>query len=93
LLQIGNDLEQVASLRVAVGTEHPHQALRGAMGSVAQLCEANRGIDKITQYDFASFHVTGEEVFDSLAEKRLAEARVAFYARPDCFLEIPCQSH
>jgi len=38
-------------------------------------------------------YVTREKVFDSLSEKRFAEARIAFYTRPDCFLEILRQSH
>jgi hypothetical protein len=40
LPQIGNDLEQVARLGVATGTEHAHQAFRGAMRKVAQLGKA-----------------------------------------------------
>jgi len=52
VLQIGNDLKQVASLRVATGTEHPHQTFRRAMGNVAQFGKANCGIDEIAQYDF-----------------------------------------
>jgi hypothetical protein len=60
------------------------------VGNVAQFSKANCGIDEIAQYDLAGFHVTREKVFDSLSEKRLAVARIAFYARPDCFLEISC---
>jgi len=63
------------------------------MGNVAQFGKANGGIDEIAQYDIAGFHVTGKEVFDALSEKRFAEARITFYARPDCFLEVSCQSH
>jgi hypothetical protein len=47
----------------------------------------------VAQYDFAGFHITGEKVFDALAEKSFAKARIASYARPDCFLKISCQSH
>src|SRR6266566_4522808 len=93
LLQIGNDLKQVASLRVATGAEHPHQTFRRPMRNVAQFRKANCGVNEIAQYDLAGFHVTREKVFDALSEKRLAETRIAFYARPDCFLEISCQSH
>ena len=63
------------------------------MGNVAQFSKANCGIDEIAQDDLAGFHVTGKKVFDSLAEKRLAKARITFYARADGFLEISCQSH
>ncbi len=35
VLQIGNDLKQVARLRVAAGAEHAHQTFCGAMGCVA----------------------------------------------------------
>src|SRR5208282_421919 len=93
VLQIGNDLEQVAGLRVATGTEHAHQTLGRAMGNVAQFTKADCSIDEVAQYDLAGFQITGKKVFDSLAEKRLAECRIAFYARSDGFLEIPCQSH
>ena len=63
------------------------------MGNVAQFSKSNRGIDEIAKNDLPCFHVTGEKVLDSLAEKRLAKAGIAFYACADCFLEISCQSH
>src|SRR5882762_3843034 len=63
------------------------------MGDLAQFRKSNCGVDEIAQYDLAGLHVTGKKVLDSFPEKRLAETRITFYARPDGFLEISCQSH
>ena len=63
------------------------------MGNTAQLGKADRGIYEIAQNDLAGLHVTGEKVFDALAEKRLTETGIAFYTRADCFFEISCQRH
>src|SRR2546423_15206309 len=93
MLQIGNNLKQIARLRVSTRTKHPHQAFRGAMRNVAQFGKSNRCIDEIAKNDLAGFHVTREKVFNSFAEKRLAKPRIALYARPYRFLEITCQSH
>jgi hypothetical protein len=83
LLQIDNDLKQVASLGVAVGAEHPHQAFRRALGNAAQFGKTNRGVDEIAKNDLPGFHVAGKKVFDSFAEERLAKARIVLHARPD----------
>src|SRR5260370_28147969 len=63
------------------------------MGTVAQFSKSNGGVDEIAKNDLAGFHVPGKKVFDALSEKRLAKTRITFHARPDCFLEISCQSH
>ena len=63
------------------------------MGYVAQFNTASCRIDEIAQYDLAGFHFTGKKVFDSLSEKRLAETKITFYARPDRSLEFSLQRH
>jgi hypothetical protein len=93
MLYVGNNLKQIAGLRVATGTEHPHQAFRRTTGNITQFSKSNCGVDEIAQYDLASFNVTGKKVFESFPQKRFPETRITLYARPDCFLEISCQSH
>lgn len=92
MLQVGDDLKQIARLRIAARAEHAHQAFRGAVGCIAQFSKADGGVDEIAKNDLAGFHVTGKKVFNALAEKRFAEARIAFDAGADGFLEIACQS-
>ncbi|MHB8500792.1 MAG: hypothetical protein ACYDCG_10585 [Candidatus Acidiferrales bacterium] len=62
LLQIGDDLKQIARLRVAAGSERAHQAFRGAVGRVAQFGKADGGVDEIAKNDLAGFQVTGKKV-------------------------------
>ena len=65
----------------------------GSFANITQLGKSNCRVDEIAKDNLPGFHIAGKEVFDALAEKRLAKARVALNARPDGFFEISCQIH
>ena len=46
-LKRGENLREVASLRVTLGTEHAHQALRRFLGESGQRFESDVGVDVV----------------------------------------------
>ena len=61
LLYAADDLEQVASVRIAGRTEHPHQALGRLVSQQAQLVEPDGRVDIVAQHGLARIDVTGEQ--------------------------------
>jgi hypothetical protein len=51
-LEVVDDLEEIAGLRVAAWTEHAHQALGRPFCSATQLLEPNRRVDIVAKYRF-----------------------------------------
>jgi hypothetical protein len=60
LLQIADDTEQVSSLRIAAGSEHPTQAFRRHVSGLGQFLKSDSGLDIVAQYRFAGLDVTGK---------------------------------
>jgi hypothetical protein len=59
-LQVADDAEEVAGLRIAARAEHANEALRLRAGRLAKLLEADRRLDVVAQdglagVDIASF--------------------------------------
>ncbi len=48
-LKVADDLEQVAGLWIAPGSEHAHKALGRLVGEVAKLLETDCGVDVVAQ--------------------------------------------
>ena len=57
LLETVNDLEQVASLWIAVWTEHAHQALGRLLSQPTELLKPDRGVDVVAQDRLAGIHI------------------------------------
>ena len=85
LLKAADDLEQVPSLRIAVRTEHAHQALGRLFGQSAQLLKPDRGVDVVAQHRLAGVHITRQQALDTLLEQLLTEGRIACDTRPGSF--------
>src|SRR5437016_14516898 len=49
-LEVVDDLEEIAGLRVAAWTEHAHQALGRPFCPATQLLEPNRRVDIVAKY-------------------------------------------
>ena len=92
-LQVADDVEQIARLRIAGGSEHADQALRRRTSVRAQLPKADRRVDVVAQDRLAAVHVATEQGFDALTQQRLAEGRIGQHARLYRVLEIACQRH
>jgi hypothetical protein len=98
VLRIGNDLKQIARLRVATGSEHAHQPFRRVMGCVAQLGEAG-GVDEIAKNDLpvaTSPERKCEERFlssqaDHFAGAKRKEKASACFVRNDCVVVLLVQ--
>src|SRR5215510_1252875 len=93
LLQVGNHVKEVPSLRVALRTQHPHQTFHVLPGQHAECLKANRGIDIITQNGFTGICVPGKEAVEGLSQESLAKRAVFLSSYFDGFLEIACQRH
>src|SRR2546428_6501878 len=63
LLQIGNDLKQVAGRRITVWAKHLMKSLYVDLGMRGQLGKADCGINVITQQLFAECHFAREKAF------------------------------
>jgi len=59
-LQMGDDVEQVLRLRIALRAEHPHQALRGDLRELAQALEPHRAVDVVAQQRLAGVEIASE---------------------------------
>ncbi len=55
------------------------------MRDFAQLVESHGCVNEIAQNDLAGLNITGEKVFDALAQKRLAKTGITLNARLDRF--------
>ena len=70
-LEVTNDLEEIAGLRIAGWTEHPHEALRRPFRTAAQLLEPDRRVDVVAKDRLARIEISGEEGFDAFSEQFL----------------------
>jgi hypothetical protein len=77
LLEVAEHGEQILRLRIAVRSEHPHQALCGDASRRGEPLEAQGGVDVIAQDCLARRYVSGQERLDTLAQQRLPESRIA----------------
>ena len=93
LLEAADDLEQVPRLRIAVRTEHAHQALGRLAGQFAEFPKADGGIDVIAQNRLARPGIPCKQAFDAFLEQRFPERGIALDPRPNRLLEISCQRH
>src|SRR5216684_1385929 len=79
--------------RVAVRPQHPHQALRGAMGDFCKLAKTDSRIDVIAQHGLARLHVPGKETLNSFAEEFSAEDGIALGAGLNRQFKVSRQGH
>ena len=93
LLKSADDFEEVPCLRIAVGTEHAHQALGRLLRQPAEFLKSDRGIDVVAQNRLAGVHIPRQQALDTLLEQLLTEGRIALDARLYRFLEVACQRH
>ena len=75
LLQIADDAEEVARLRIAARAEHADQALGGRVGRLAELFEADGRLDVVAQDRLAGVDVAGQHRVDAFAQQRFARRR------------------
>src|SRR5208337_931134 len=88
LLKIGDDLEQVARLRIAGGSEHAHEAFGRAVNHFGKFNETHSRVDIVAQDGLAGAHVAGKQTLDTFAEKFLAKRGVALGTGLDRFSEV-----
>jgi hypothetical protein len=93
LLQILNDLEQIACLRITAWPEHPHQTLGGTMRDLAQFGKPDCGVDEIAKDEIPGFDIARKKILNPLAQERLTKTGIALNARPDILFKISCQGH
>jgi hypothetical protein len=93
LLQVCNDLEQIAGLRIATRPEHAHLILSRAMSDIAQLRKSDCRIDEISKDHLPGFDIAGEKILNALAQKRLAKTGITLNVHSDGFLRALCQGH
>ena len=93
MLQIGNDLKQVAGGWIAVWAKHLMKSLYVDLGMRGQLGKADCGIDVITQQLFAKRHFAREKAFQCIAQKPSSKGGITFRIRLNCLSEISRQSH
>src|SRR5208283_4221605 len=60
LLQIADDAEEVAGLRIAAGAEHADQAFGGGVRRLTKLFEADRRLDVVAQDRLAGLDIAGQ---------------------------------
>src|SRR5262245_22015490 len=75
-LKIAEDAKQIPRLRIATRSEHADQALGLGARGLAELLEADGGLDVVAQDRLAGVHVAGKHDFDALAQTRLAKGRI-----------------
>jgi hypothetical protein len=76
-LQVADDAEKVAGLRIAARSEHADEALRLRAGRLAKLLEADGRLDVVAQGRLAGVDIAGEYGVDSFAQQSFAEGGVA----------------
>jgi hypothetical protein len=92
-LEMSDDLEQVAGLRISAGPEHTHETLGGFSCEDRQFLEADRGVDVIAQHRPSGIDIAGQQTRHAFLQQSLAKRRITRRARPHRFLEIPRQGH
>jgi hypothetical protein len=83
-LEVLDDLEEIASLRVAAWTEHTHQALGRPFCSATELLEPNRRVDVIAKY-----RLTGVEI--SAPSRRSSFLYLRSDRRRACTVSLNCR--
>jgi hypothetical protein len=74
-LQIADDAEEVARLRIAAPTEHTDQAVRRRAGRVAELFEPDRRLDGVARDRLAGSDIVGRMPSRSKASPKAGIAR------------------
>ena len=92
-LEVADDLEQIAGLRITSGAQHSHQALRGFIYQPAEFLKPDGGVDEVAQDGLTGVQVAGEQAFDSFRQQGFTKGRFSVNAFSDGFLEISCQDH
>ena len=93
LLDVADDLAQVAGVGVARRSEHAHEALGRLAGEGAELFESDRGVDVIAKQDLAGVGVAGKQGFDAFGQQALPKGRVALSASLHGFFEVTSEGH
>ena len=76
-LEASDDLEEIARLRIAVRTEHAHQALGRLRGQPTEFPKTDGPVDIVAQNRLSDVDLAGEKALHTLFEQSLPEARVA----------------
>ena len=92
-LEASDDLEEVARLRIAVRTEHAHQALGRLRGQPTEFPKTDGRVDIVAQNRLSDVDLAGEKALHTFLEQSLPEARVALEPLPDRHSEIARQWH
>src|SRR5579863_10130650 len=73
-LQIGNDLEEVLRLRIALRTEHAHEYLWRAAKVGSEFDKTDRAVNVFAEYRFSGLHIASEHAADAFLQQRPTEA-------------------
>src|SRR5260370_37471738 len=65
-LEVLNHFEEIARLRIATWTQHPHEAFRWPLRPATQLLESDRGVDVVAKDRLSGIEVPGEKAFLTL---------------------------
>jgi len=90
-LKAADDPEEIARLRIAVRTEHAHQALGRFRGQPAGFLKPNGDVAIVVQDRTADIDLVGKKTLHAFFEQHLREPRVACEPLPDCHPEIARQ--
>src|SRR5262245_4385071 len=92
-LEVVDDLEEIARLRVATRTQHAHQALRGPFCAATKLLESDRRVDVVAKYCLPSVDIPREKALDTFTQELLPVLAIRSKARLHRFLEFSRQRH
>jgi hypothetical protein len=88
-----NHFKQIARLRVALRSKHPHQAFWRFVSKTAQLLKANGAVDVIAENGLAGADIARKEALHASPQKLRPKIRVLFDACPYGLLKISRQRH
>jgi hypothetical protein len=76
LLEIANDVKEIACLRIAAGTEHPDETLGLGAGSPAEFLEAHGRLDVVAQDRFAGINVASQHQVNPFAQEGISKGTI-----------------
>src|ERR1700730_6027255 len=88
LLQVIENREQVARLRVSSRSQHPHQTLGRLLCRLRQFVKPYRSMNVVAQKGLSSLNIVAEEAAHCLREESFPEATIPLRAGTHRFLEV-----
>src|SRR5712691_2989709 len=77
MLEMSDHFKEIACLRIAFRTEHPHETLRRHLRHVGQLFETDCPVDVVAESRLSRFELAREQALHTFAKQFLPVRRVA----------------